>query len=71
MIKGNIVDLVPATPDNKKNVYEWCFHSEITKSHAGPPDYPNAPIATWEEFFSGYEDYYFTGSRPEDGKALS
>ncbi len=73
MIKGNIVDLVPATLDDKKNVYEWCFHSEITKFHSGPPDYPNAPIATFEEFFSGdgaYEDYYFTGSRPEDGRGF-
>ncbi len=70
MINGNKVNLVPSTLDDKKNVYEWCFHSEITKSHAGPPDYPDAPIATWKEFFEGiggYEDYYFTGSQPERG----
>ncbi len=73
LIKGNNVDLVPASIEDKNEVYEWCFHSEITKSHAGPPDYPNAPIATSEEFFdaeSGYADYYFTGERPQDGRGF-
>ncbi|MCL1905551.1 MAG: GNAT family N-acetyltransferase [Clostridiales bacterium] len=70
MIKGNKVELIPATLNDKQKVYEWCFCSEITKSHAGPPDYPEAPVATGEEFFSGYEDYYFTGSRPKDGRGF-
>ena len=73
MIKGSKVELTPATLADKNRVYEWCFHSEITKSHAGPPDYPNAPIAASEEFFdaeSGYADYYFTGERPQDGRGF-
>ncbi len=73
MIKGSKVELTPATPEDKQRVYEWCFHSETTKSHAGPPDYPNAPIAASEEFFdaeTGYAPYYFTGERPEDGRGF-
>jgi len=72
-IKGNIIELIPATIDDKQQIYEWCFHSETTKCHAGPPDYPEAPIATAEEFFrgnGGYEDYYFTGKRPQDGRGF-
>lgn len=69
MIKGNNVELVPAGLNDKQNVYDWCFHSETTKSHAGPPDYPDTPIATWEEFFDeGYVDCFFTGDQPENGR---
>ncbi len=71
MIQGNLIELHPAALEDKRRVYEWCFHSETTKSHAGPPDYPNAPISSWEEFFDdkeGYADYYFTGEKPEDGR---
>jgi len=70
MIKGKKVELVPATLNDRQKVYEWCFHSETTKSHAGPPEYPNVPIATWEEFFDDYVDYFFTGSRPDDGRGF-
>jgi len=51
MIKGHKIDLLPASPEDKENIYNWCFHSETTKSHSGPPDYPNNPILTYEEFY--------------------
>ena len=72
MIQGQLVTLVPAALEDRQRVYEWCFHSETTKSHAGPPDYPHAPIASPEEFFGeyGYQDYYFTGERPADGRGF-
>ncbi len=71
MIKRNKVDLVPATMEDRENIYEWCFYSETTKSHSGPPDYPENPIATWEEFFDeGYVDYFFTGIHPESGRGF-
>ena len=70
MIKGNKVELIPVSLDDRKRVYEWCFQSEITKSHAGPPDYPDIPITTLEEFCDDYEDYFFTGSHPEHGRGF-
>ena len=71
MIKGDKVELVPATLDDKKNIYDWCFHSETTKSHSGPPDYPENPISTWEDFFDeGYVDYFFTGTEPKNGRGF-
>jgi len=73
MIKGNKIELIPARLCDKQAVYDWCFHSEITRCHAGPPDYPETPIAAAEEFFrenGGYEDYYFTGARPQDGRGF-
>ena len=68
MIKGDKVKLIPAKLEDKQKAYEWCFHSETTKSHSGPPNYPENPILTYEEFCEkGYEDYYFTGENPKDG----
>ena len=70
MIRGNVVKLIPATLDDRQNVYNWCFQSETTKSHSGLPDYPEAPIATWEQFCEDYTDYYFTGTQPNDGRVF-
>ena len=69
MIHKNNVELIPATLDDKHKIYEWCFHSETTKSHSGPPDYPENPISSCEEFFDeDYADYFFTGFQPEKGR---
>lgn len=74
MIKGKKVNLIPATLDDRQDVYEWCFQSETTKSHYGPPNYPDLPIPTYEEFCAsddgGYEEYYFTGAKPKDGRGF-
>ena len=74
MIKGDKIKLLPATLGDRRKVYEWCFQSETTRSHAGPPDYPDIAIPTYEEFCasdrSGYEEYYFTGARPDDGRGF-
>ncbi|MCL2616888.1 MAG: GNAT family N-acetyltransferase [Defluviitaleaceae bacterium] len=70
MINGNKVTLIPATLDDRRNVYEWCFHSEVTKWHAGPPHFPNVDIPTYEEFCEDYMDYFFTDEEPEKGRGF-
>lgn len=71
MIKGSKTELVPAKLEERQKAYEWCFHSETTKSHSGPPDYPEAPIISYAEFCDkGYEDYYFTGDKLEAGRGF-
>jgi len=74
IIKGDKICLIPATLDYKQKVYEWCFQSETTKYHSGLPNYPNNPIPTLEEFYSsdkfGYEEYYFTGEKPNSGRGF-
>ncbi|MGL4695880.1 GNAT family N-acetyltransferase [Enterococcus larvae] len=68
-MKGQKVVLVPAELNDRRRVYEWCFQSETTKSHTGPPDYPEKSIASYEEFCAEYyEEYFFTGAKPEDGR---
>ena len=74
MINGKLITLVPTTLEDRQNVYDWCFQSETTKSHSGPPDYPENPIPTYEEFCTddngGYTEYYFTGEKPGDGRGF-
>ena len=70
MIKGAKVELVPAKLDERRAVFEWCFHSETTRFHAGPPDYSDVEIPTFEEFCDDYGDYFFTGDKPNDGRGF-
>jgi len=73
MIDGKLIKLVPATLADKENVYIWCFHSETTKSHSGPPYFPETPIESREEFFKdnhGYSDYFFDGTQPKKGRGF-
>ena len=73
MIEGKLIKLIPATLKDKQNVYIWCCHSETTKYHSGPPHYPEAPIPSSEEFFKegcGYEDYFFDGTQPKNGRGF-
>ena len=71
MIKGKLIELVPATLDERRKVYEWCFHSETSKSHSGPPDYPDIEIPAFEEFcYEDYVDFFFTGERAEAGRGF-
>ena len=67
MIKGKLIELIPAKLEDRQNVYEWCFHSETTKSHAGPPKYPDIEIPTYEEFCEDYVDYFFASEESDKG----
>lgn len=74
MIKGNIITLVPAILEDRQRIYEWCYQSDTTKYHAGPPDYPHNPIPSYDDFYAsddgGYLEYYFTGTSPKDGRGF-
>ena len=70
MLQGQLIALAPAALCDRDDVYNWCFHSETTKSHAGPPNYPDIAISSFTEFYESYVDYYFTGEAPEDGQGF-
>jgi len=50
------------------------FSSGNHKISCEPPDYPNNPIPTYEDFYDSndgsYLEYYFTGAKPNDGRGL-
>ena len=59
-----------ASLSDRPEIYEWMAKSDITKFMMGPPDYPDVPIPTWEEFVDDYDDDYFSKDSPEDGKSF-
>jgi diamine N-acetyltransferase len=74
MIKGKTITLIPARLNDRQDVYDWCYQSDVTKYHAGLPDYPDSPIPTYDEFFAsddgGYDVYFFTGEKPLSGRGF-
>jgi RimJ/RimL family protein N-acetyltransferase len=56
--------LRPATIADRREIYEWAAHSDLTAFMMGPPDYPDAPVPSWEEFCGDYDDSYFSGDWP-------
>ncbi len=48
-----------ATLADKPVAYEWLCCSDTTSLHLGPPDYPESPVPTREEFERDFEDLYF------------
>jgi len=70
MVRDMLVTLRPATLDDRRAVYEWAACSDLTSSMMGPPDFPEAPMPTWEEFCADYLPYFFDGSRPNVGRSF-
>lgn len=54
--------LRPAAADDRRRVYEWLTASDATPAMMGPPQFPDHPIPTWEEFCIDYAERFF---RPE------
>ncbi len=53
------LSLRPALPPDRAKIFEWLCHSDITACVLGPPDYPEHPAPTWEEFCLDYHDAFF------------
>ena len=69
-MKGEIVELRPATMDDRRPIFEWLACSDITSAAMGPPLYPESVPCTWEEFCAGYKTHYFDGSVPRLGRCF-
>jgi diamine N-acetyltransferase len=62
--------LRPATLADRRSVWEWMAHSDLTASMMGPPDFGENPAPTWAEFCEDYKPFFFDGSRPERGRSF-
>ncbi len=58
-ITGKIVALIPAIESDRRKIFEWLAHSDLTASMMGPPDYPDQPIPSWQEFCQDYTIAFF------------
>ncbi len=55
---------------DRHKVYEWLAHSDITASMMGPPDFPEVPVRSFEQFNEDYQHYYFDDTAPERGRCF-
>jgi len=69
-IQGKLVTLRPATPDDRRLIYEWAASSDATQAMMGPPTFPDQPVPTWEEYCDDYKMYFFDGSAPHLGRCF-
>ncbi|MFH1851228.1 MAG: GNAT family N-acetyltransferase [Candidatus Neomarinimicrobiota bacterium] len=60
LIDGDKIRLRPALAKDRKKVFRWLTASDITNHLMGPPDYPDLPIPTWEEFIADYTLNFFS-----------
>ncbi len=70
MLPGTRTVLREATEADRRIIYDWLAHSDVTPSLMGPPVFPEHPIPTWEEFCDDYLPHYFDGSKPHDGRCF-
>ena len=59
-----------ATEADRRSVFEWLVHSDVTPSVMGPPHFPDHPVPSWEEFCADYRPHYFDDAHPEDGRCF-
>lgn len=70
MLRGLRTNLREATEVDRRNVYDWLTHSDLTSSMMGPPQFADHAIPTWEEFCRDYRPHYFDGSKPNQGRCF-
>ena len=70
MLGGAKITLREATEADRRSVFEWLAHSDLTPSMMGPPQFPERSIPTWEEFCADYGPHYFDDSPPYHGRCF-
>jgi diamine N-acetyltransferase len=70
LLQSRRITLRPATLEDRRMIYEWLAHSDVTATMLGSPRYPETPIPTWEEFCEDYQPYFFDGSAPRLGRSF-
>lgn len=51
-------------------LYEWMAKSNLTESMLGKPNYPDAPIPSFNEFINDFSDNFFTDDINNSGKCF-
>jgi RimJ/RimL family protein N-acetyltransferase len=70
VLNGRHITLRPATPEDRRTIYEWAAFSDVTQAMMGPPTYPEHPVPTWEEFCEDHQPHFFDGSAPDLGRCF-
>jgi RimJ/RimL family protein N-acetyltransferase len=70
IIHGKLVKLRSATRLDRKPIFDWLTHSDLTSQMMGPPTYPDSKIPTWDEFIEDYKLYFFDSTQPLLGRCF-
>ena len=68
VIAGKKVKLRLARISDRKKIFLWLTHSDVTPLMMGLPYYPDLPIPTWKEFCADYKPHFFNSSGEGKGK---
>lgn len=69
-ILGKKVTLRMASLDDRKDLYEWMYCSDASKSMWGAPTFPEKPEKTWDAFKSSWQLFYFQKPLTSRGHVL-
>ena len=64
------IQLRKAALSDRPIIYEWMAKSNLTKSMLGEPNYPDAPIPSFDEFIDGFSDDFFSDDINNSGKCF-
>ena len=70
VLSGTKVVLRKATEADRRKIFEWLTHSDVTHSMMGPPLFPDTKIPTWAEFCEDYRQHYFNDSQTRQGRCF-
>ena len=70
MIRASLVTLRPAREQDRRAIHQWLAESDLTPSMLGPPNFPDAPVPTWDQFCADYGPHFFDGTRQEVGRSF-
>ncbi|MGE3164557.1 MAG: GNAT family N-acetyltransferase [Planctomycetota bacterium] len=65
-----VVVLRPADLSDRERVFEWCTASDATAAMIGPPEFPDHPVPTREEFFDDYHESFFDERGDGNGRVF-
>ena len=70
LLENEILKLRPAGLADKRKIFNWLSHSNLTAEMLGLPLFPDSPAPNWEEFDEDYASHYFEDTQPEKGRCF-
>ncbi len=65
-----MISIRHARVDEKHKTYTWLCLSDTASMHMGAPDYPEAPIPTWDEFNEDFDEFYYQEEARDKGSVM-
>lgn len=64
------IGLRKAALSDRPVIYTWLAESNLTSSMLGEPNYPDAPVPSWNEFVDDFTDGFFTDEIMSSGRCF-